>query len=401
MRIGLIPEGLLTWQGGREFFRLATTGLRLAARAEDRLQIVYPADRSSPPHRLARIAKRLLLGRASWTWIREEAGRKGTRSAVRDLLGPGFALRAQRKGAFRDLDVIGPLSSPPCEAGKKTPWVGYIFDLQHKRLPHMFAEAERAARDRQFVSILRGAGAVVVNARSVKDDLAHFYSDHQCPVVVLPFSPVPEAAWLREDRTLLARYRITAPFFICSNQFWKHKNHGVIIETVALARDIGQDVRFVLTNAVEDARHPDYVPGLMARIAALGIGERMSILGLIPKVDQIGLMRAAVAVVQPSLFEGGPGGGSIYNAVAVGKPTVVSDIPVNREIEPFVTRYFDPHDPSELLAALQAISALAPPPASPRELLERGRAHERAYGEAVRHAFVLAAAGGRRGAQAV
>ena len=58
MRIGLIPEGLLTWQGGREFFRLATTGLRLAARAEDRLQVVYPAGSQLPsvpagPHRQA------------------------------------------------------------------------------------------------------------------------------------------------------------------------------------------------------------------------------------------------------------------------------------------------------------------------------------------------------------
>ena len=234
-----------------------------------------------------------------------------------------------------------------------------------------------------------------------RDDLAHFYPGHECPVVVLPFSPVPEAEWMQEDCTLLARYGITAPFFICSNQFWKHKNHGVLIETIALARDLGENIRFVLTNAVEDARHPDYVPGLMARIGALGIGDRISILGLIPKVDQIGLMRAAVAVVQPSLFEGGPGGGSIYNAVAVGRPTIVSDIPVNREIEPLVTRYFDPHDPSDLLSALQAVSALAPCPSSPRELLERGHAHEMAYGEAVRHAFALAAAGRRRGGEAI
>ena len=56
-------------------------------------------------------------------------------------------------------------------------------------------------------------------------------------------------------------------------------------------------------------------------------------LGFIPKPDQIRLMREAVAVVQPTLFEGGPGGGSIYNAIALGRPVIVSDLPVNREIE--------------------------------------------------------------------
>lgn len=39
-----------------------------------------------------------------------------------------------------------------------------------------------------------------------------------------------------------------------------------------------------------------------------------------------------MGLIQPSLFEGGPGGFSVYEAIAMGKPILVSDIKVNKEI---------------------------------------------------------------------
>jgi glycosyltransferase involved in cell wall biosynthesis len=44
-------------------------------------------------------------------------------------------------------------------------------------------------------------------------------------------------------------------------------------------------------------------------------------------------MKKSIALIQPTLFEGGPGGGSVYDAIAHGVPCIVSDIPVNMEIE--------------------------------------------------------------------
>ena len=45
------------------------------------------------------------------------------------------------------------------------------------------------------------------------------------------------------------------------------------------------------------------------------------------------LLKKSIAVIQPTLFEGGPGGGASYDAISLGKPLIVSDIAVNREIE--------------------------------------------------------------------
>jgi glycosyltransferase involved in cell wall biosynthesis len=71
---------------------------------------------------------------------------------------------------------------------------------------------------------------------------------------------------------------------------------------------------------------------LMREISELRLQDHILLLGHIPKLDQIYIMKECIAVIQPTLFEGGPGGGSVYDAVALGVPSIVSDIPVNKEI---------------------------------------------------------------------
>ena len=377
----------MTWQGGREFFRLAATSLCVSLEPGDRLAIVAPRLHDGFGFRLARVAKRVLLRRASRAWIREELARKGQRSILRRLLGRGFTYANASPSTF---DVVGPLGGLPYLLGGAA-WLGYIPDLQHRRLPEMFSAAERDARDGHYRSILSHANAVVVNADAVRADLAEFYPDLPCPVTVLPFAPVAEADWLVADADVLTRYRLSTPYFICSNQFWRHKNHGVIFDSMAIAAAAGDDVRFVFTNATQDYRHPGYFDDLMRQVARLGIGERVHILGLLPKIDQIQLMRNAVAVVQPSLFEGGPGGGSIYNAVALGVPTLVSDIPVNREIAHVITDYFDPRDPADLAQKLAAITARPRTVTVDRDLMAAGDRRLRDFGRALRAALAMAA----------
>ena len=84
---------------------------------------------------------------------------------------------------------------------------------------------------------------------------------------------------------------------------------------------------------MEDYRFPEHINNLQREIDELGIADQVHFLGHIPKADQIAIMKGSLAVLQPTLFEGGPGGGSVYDAVSLGVPALLSDIPVNREIE--------------------------------------------------------------------
>lgn len=54
-------------------------------------------------------------------------------------------------------------------------------------------------------------------------------------------------------------------------------------------------------------------------------------LGYISKLEQIEIMKNAIALIQPTQFEGDPGGCSVYEAISYGKSVIMSDILVNLE----------------------------------------------------------------------
>ncbi len=94
-------------------------------------------------------------------------------------------------------------------------------------------------------------------------------------------------------------------------------------------------------------------------------------------------MRGSVALIQPTMFEGGPGGGAVYDAVAMGVPCVVSDIPVNLEIDEPDVHFFNSRDSASLRQVMSQIYAefntRVPP--TPADLLAKGRERRRACGD--------------------
>ena len=145
----------------------------------------------------------------------------------------------------------------------------------------------------------------------------------------------------------------------------------MVFEALALARAEGMPYSVVFTGTMEDYRVPDYVPRLLS-MENFGMSQDCFFLGLIPKLDQIGIMKSATAVLQPTLFEGGPGGGSVYDAISIGCPVIVSDIPINREIEKFVDAFFPPSDAASLLRSMRMVEGSHKLRKSATVLLPRG-----------------------------
>jgi glycosyltransferase involved in cell wall biosynthesis len=113
-----------------------------------------------------------------------------------------------------------------------------------------------------------------------------------------------------------------------------------------------------------------------------GLKDRVKILGLIPKRDQIELLKHCCALIQPTLFEGGPGGGAVYDAFSLGVPALVSDIPVNRELPADESvRFFPAGDAAALAARMTEQLAKSPPQFERAELLATGRQRRLAAGE--------------------
>ena len=84
----------------------------------------------------------------------------------------------------------------------------------------------------------------------------------------------------------------------------------------------------------------------------------------------------AVAVIQPSLFEGWST--VVEDARALGKTMALSDISVHREQGPPHSAYFDPHAPEELAALMRQWWTDAPPGPDPRREEEARHDNEEA-----------------------
>ncbi len=90
---------------------------------------------------------------------------------------------------------------------------------------------------------------------------------------------------------------------------------------------------------------------LEALAARLGLADRVRFLGR--RDDAWSVIRSAAVVVNPSAFEGRPN--AVLEAMAAGRPVIVSDIPAHREILDSTSAWFvDPENPTQLAEAIRA-----------------------------------------------
>lgn len=239
----------------------------------------------------------------------------------------------------------------PCLAsvGKKTPipWLPWAWDFQHKYHPDLFSKGEKTNRDRIFKSFIDDAPLVVTSSEDAKKDFQRFYPGSEKKVRVLRFRTYPEKSWFTGDHSSICRkYNLPSKFLLLPNQFFVHKNHRSVFESMKILAAKQIDVKIVCTGNTADWRNPSHFQTLQEYIEREGLNERIRILGLIARDDQIQLMRSAAAIVQPSLFEGWST--VVEDARTLGKKIFLSDIPVHREQAPPRAIYFDPHNATDL-----------------------------------------------------
>jgi len=278
-----------------------------------------------------------------------------------------------------NLEVILPLmriNSLAVECGK----IGYIYDFQHIHFPQFFSKRAIARRNKLFHEMLTQAKVVIVNAQSVAQHIQKHFSDTPAQVIALPFSPSPQPDWLIDKRYILKKYGINGKYFIICNQLWEHKNHLTAFKAFAEFTAKHSDVELICTGSPIDSRNPNFLDELKKCLTELKIENKVKILGHIPKRDQIELLKHSNAVIQPTLFEGGPGGGSVYESVALDVPSIVSDIPVNKEINSGRITFFPAKNHQQLAVIMAMHIDATHTQKTPQELEEDGQQRIRRCG---------------------
>lgn len=292
-----------------------------------------------------------------------------------------------RERIFEQVDVFFPMDgNSGWDFFVDRPVGVWIPDLQHLRHPEFFPAEEAERRNRSYGLIARKAGLVVFSSEAAMRDFDSHYPESAARRRVIHFASTAPREWFeREPDGVRRRYGLPERYLLCCNQFWKHKDHLSALRALAILKERGVEVPLVCTGQTSDPRFPDHFGFLQDEIGRLGLERQVSILGLIDRTDQIQLARSAMAIVQPSLFEGWST--VVEDARLLGKDMFLSDIDVHLEQAPPHGRYFRQGDAGSLADVLEAaLPELLPGPDVQREqeAAERARAAVAGFGRAVR-----------------
>jgi len=223
----------------------------------------------------------------------------------------------------------------------------WIPDFQHKYLPHLFTPAEIKIRDKVFERIAKSIPRIALSSHIAASDFQKFYPDSNTKVEVLQFRTSIQESWYRKDTiTIQTKYNLPNRFFLVSNQFWQHKNHEIILEALKILKRKSIYPVIAFTGSTKDYRNPKYINSILQTIHTYGLESQTYLLGLIPKQDQMQLMRRSIAVIQPSLFEGWST--VVEDARCLGKKILLSDFPVHLEQNPPNSKFFDRYSAQQL-----------------------------------------------------
>ena len=344
IRVGFIINGGAEWIGGVNYY----SNLLHAISASRRIEPVILTGSNTPPAFIKQFPpveiQRSSMLDVSGKWML-------ARKIPEGLYGRAFILehflRSRSISVLSHSGHLGPNS--------RFPSIGWIPDFQHVRLPEFFSDEERKSRDRGFARLADFCTRIIVSSENARADFASFRPTAKNKARVLQFvsgfGDRPPEIPTRE--TLMARFNIKGPYFHLPNQFWRHKNHGSVIDAIKLARSNGRKFTVAATGNTNDHRFPGYFVELMNRVRDAGCVDDFKVLGLVSIVDLAGLMHYSIGVINPSFFEGWST--TVEEAKSRGKTIILSDIPVHREQAPEYGLFFNPNDPAGLVAQMSYV----------------------------------------------
>ena len=247
------------------------------------------------------------------------------------------------------------------------PALAWFPDFQHLKLPGLFSPAARWRRELGFRVQIASRRCILLSSESALADFRAAYPGVSNAVAVARFATEPSRQFLAADAAaVVAEHGLPTKFFYLPNQFWRHKNHLVVIEALTILKRGGVDVVIAASGSTEEPRKSDYFEVLMREVAKRGIEPNFRYLGLIPLAHVYALLRSSMALINPSRFEGWST--TVEEAKSFGVPMILSDIPVHREQAGADARYFGVDDAAALAGHLAAV-AQSPEPSTVRNLL--------------------------------
>ncbi len=260
----------------------------------------------------------------------------------------------------KDIDILYPASFDTFYDNIKNR-AFWIPDFQHHYYPEFFTDEEINDRNTYFSKIIYSPqNHLILSSNSSLHDLNKYYPKPKAKIHILPFAVThPEYSHL-DILTVKANYNISKKYFIVTNQFWQHKNHLLVLESLKelIKKTSRVDFQIVFTGKNDDYRAPKFYDELMDFVTQNNLKDLTCFVGFIDRSEQLLLMKNSIAIIQPSKFEGWST--VVEDAKAINQFILLSDIEVHHEQTKENVEFFNPNDPVALSKLLLKYSASNP-----------------------------------------
>lgn len=233
---------------------------------------------------------------------------------------------------------------------KKIHW---IPDFQEHHLPDFFSEEEVQVRKNHQQSHIDNHSSIVFSSLDAQKDFFEIYPKADNQTFILNFAVThPKYAHLEID-TLRKKFDLPKVYFFSPNQFWAHKNQIIILKAIKLLKEQGIECIVAFSGKMHDYRNPEYSEYLIKFAEENTLSDNVRFLGFIDRAEQLKLMSKAIAVVQPSLFEGWST--VVEDAKAINQFLILSNLGVHKEQVKENALFFDPKDEQDLAAKMMEV----------------------------------------------
>jgi len=203
---------------------------------------------------------------------------------------------------------------------------------------------------------LKNASKIIAVSNFTKKEIIDVYSSKFADKIEVIYNGYPHELYFprnntEERRQVLDKYGLEEPFFLYVGRLEKKKNTPSLVEAFALFKEANPYSKASLVLIGNAGFGYDEVKYI---VEEYNLGRSVIMPGWVSEDDLPIIFSAALAFVFPTLHEGF--GIPVLQAMACGVPTLVSDLPVLREILGEASFYFNPRDKNNLALALSAVA---------------------------------------------
>jgi len=225
------------------------------------------------------------------------------------------------------------------------PYVFTVWDLGHRVAPY-FPEVSRKKqflkREAMYNNALPRASKIVIGTQDGKNDICKYYNidEHKVELIEMP-TPMDVFQLTGDDRILEKLNIEKNKYIYYPAQFWAHKNHYMLVQTLKILKDKDSNLKLVFTGSNQG--NMEYIK---SQVKALSLENDVIFAGFVTRDELVSLYKNSFGLTYASLL--GPDNIPPLEAMSVGCPVFISNLQGHIDQLGDRVTYFNPMKPDDV-----------------------------------------------------